>query len=147
MNGSKCDCLGPPVRVGALSVEQGVEISRLDDGRVIWSIRIRITVRIIITAAIIDYAVMLGKRPDLGAPFPIIAESAVDENNWDAAALFQVMQLDIIDADDLERTRKPVDVTFLRCKQPERQQMRAQQGAQLDRWPEFRQIASKLISI
>ena len=83
----------------------------------------------------------------LGAPFPIIAESAVDENNWDAAALFQVMQLDIIDADDLERTRKPVDVTFLRCKQPERQQMRAQQGAQLDRWPEFRQIASKLISI
>jgi hypothetical protein len=25
--------------------------------------------------------------------------------------------------------------------------MRAQQGAQLDRWPEFRQIASKLISI
>ena len=60
-------------------VEEGVEISRLDDGRVIWSIRIRITVRIIITAAIIDYAVMLGKRPDLGAPFPIIAESAVDE--------------------------------------------------------------------
>src|SRR6266568_8942227 len=60
-------------------VEEGVEISRLDGGRLIWSIRIRITVRIIITAAIIDYAVILGKRPDLGAPFPIIAESAVDE--------------------------------------------------------------------
>jgi hypothetical protein len=57
----------------------------------------------------------------------------VDENNWDAAAFFHVMQLDIIDADDLERTRKSVDGTFPRCKQPERQQLRAQQGAQLDR--------------
>src|SRR6266550_3421939 len=127
-------------------VEEGIEISRFDEGRVIWSIRIRITVRIIITAAIIDYAVMLGEPLDLGGPFPIIAESAMDENNWDAAALLQVMQLDVIDAGDLERARKSVDVSFLRCKQPERQQMRAQRGAQPDRWSEFRQIASKLIS-
>ena len=90
---------------------------------------------------------MLGEWFYLSAPFSIVAESAVDENNWDAAAFFHVMQLDIIDADDLERTRKSVDVTFLCCKQPERQQMHAQQGAQLDRWPEFRQTASKPISI
>jgi len=80
---------------------------------------------------------MLGEWFYLSAPFSIVTESAVDENNWDAAAFFHVMQLDIIDADDLERIRKSVDVTFLRCKPPERQQMRAQQGAQLDRWPGF----------
>ena len=116
-------------------VEQSDEISRLDNGGVIWSLRI--IVRIVITPAVVEDAVMLGEWFYLSAPFPIIAESAVDENNWDAAAFFHVMQLDIIDADDLERIRKSVDVTFLRCKPPERQQMRAQQGAQLDRWPGF----------
>ena len=112
-------------------VEEGIEISRFDEGRVIWSSRIRITIRIIITAAIIDYAVMLGEPLDLGGPFPIIAESAMDENNWDAAALLQVMQLDVIDAGDLERARKSVDVSFLRCKLPKCQEEPAQQRVQL----------------
>ena len=55
----------------------------------------------------------------------------MDENNWDAAALLEVMQLDVIDAGDLERGRKSVDVSFLRCELPKRQEEPAQQRVQL----------------
>jgi hypothetical protein len=80
-------------------VEQGDEIPGLDDGRVIWSLRI--IVRIVITPAVVEDAVMLGEWFYLSAPFSIVAEAAVDQDHWNAASALEVMKLYSIDSCDL----------------------------------------------
>lgn len=69
------------------------------EARVIWSLRI--IVRIVITPAVVEDAIKLGEWFYLSAPFSIIAETAMDQDHWNAASVLEVIQPHFIDGCDL----------------------------------------------
>lgn len=110
-------------------VKQSDQVHSLDDGGVIWSLRI--IVRIVITPAVIEDAVMLGEWFYLCAPFSIVAEATMDQDHWNAAAALEVMQFHTIDGSDLQRSRKSIDLSFMCSQLAKRKEEPAQQNGQL----------------